>query len=181
MMGWAGMRGAVSLAAALAIPLHTDSGGPFPHRALIVFLAFSVVFTTLVLQGLTLPLVIRLLHIGDGDQSEHEEAQARIRAAEAALERLDELAQEDWVREDTAERMRGTYDFRRRRFAARLEGDADGIESRSADYQRLRVALLDAERDALLALRREGAISDEVRHRIERDLDLEHSRLDSPG
>ena len=181
LLSWAGMRGAVSLAAALAIPLQTDAGEAFPDRALIVFIAFTVIFTTLVLQGLSLPLVIRALRLSvDGDE-EAEEARARIEAAEAALERLEALASEGWVRDDTADRMRGTYEFRRRRFTARLdaEADPDGIEARSAAYQRLRGELLDAERHAVRALRLRGTISDEVMHRIERDLDLEHSRLDS--
>src|SRR3954462_2225207 len=123
---WAGMRGAVSLAAALAIPLTTDAGEAFPDRALIVFLAFSVIFATLVLQGLSLPLVIRALRLEDESEIEAEqEAKARIRAAEAALARLEELEGESWVRESTAERLRGTYSFRQRRFASRLDPEAD--------------------------------------------------------
>jgi CPA1 family monovalent cation:H+ antiporter len=180
-VGWAGMRGAISLAAALAIPLRTDAGRPFPERPLIVFLAFTVIFTTLVLQGLSLPLVIRALRLERDGDPEEEEALARVRAAEAALERLDELAQEGWVRDGTADRMRGTYTFRRRRFAERLDAEADGsLEERSLAYQRLRAELLAAERGALLEMRREGLIGDEVMQRIERDLDLEHSRLDAP-
>ena len=114
---WSGMRGAVSLAAALAIPLATDAGDPFPGREVILFLTFAVIFGTLVIQGLTLPAVIRLLKLeDDGEEAARDEAQARIRAAEAALVRLEELVDEDWVREDTAERVRGGYDFRKTRF-----------------------------------------------------------------
>ena len=99
--------------------------------------------------------------------------------AEAALARLEELVDEDWVREDTAERLRGLYGFRRSRFLARFDGDDDGsIEQRSANYQRLRRELLEAERAAIVQLRRDGRISDDVMRRIERDLDLEDSRLD---
>jgi monovalent cation/hydrogen antiporter len=182
MVGWAGMRGAVSLAAALAIPLSTDAGDPFPQRALIVFLAFSVIFTTLVLQGLSLPVVIRALGLeDDGARLDEQEAAARLRAADAALARLDELASEGWVRDSTVDRMRGTYTFRRRRFAERLDAEGDGaLEERSRAYQRLRSELLTAERSALLQMRSDGEIDDEVMHRIERDLDLEHSRLDAP-
>jgi CPA1 family monovalent cation:H+ antiporter len=182
MVSWAGMRGAVSLAAALAIPLTTDAGEPFEGRALIVFLAFTVIFTTLVLQGLSLPLVIRALGLEeDGSEQAEQEAIARMRAAEAALERLEVLAQEGWVRDSTADRLRGTYEFRRRRFSERLDADADGsLEDRSLAYQRLRAELLTAEREALLQLRQEGSISDDVWRSIERDLDLEHSRLDAP-
>jgi CPA1 family monovalent cation:H+ antiporter len=177
-LSWTGMRGAVSLAAALAIPLETDTGAPFPGRDLIIFLTFSVILATLVGQGLTLPFVIRLLRLEE-DTEEREDAEARVRAAEAALARLEELVGEDWVREDTAERVRGAYRFRTSRFQARLDGGDDGsIESRSQDYQRLRRELLDAERQALVELRRSGAISNEVWIRVGRDLDLEDQRLD---
>jgi Na+/H+ antiporter len=179
-IAWAGMRGGVTLAAALAIPLNTDSGAPFPDRSLIVFLAFCVVLATLVVQGLSLPGVVRLLGLEDDDSMDvREEAKARIHAAEAAIERLDELVDEGWVRSDTAERARGLYNFRSNRFRARLDEEDDGeIEERSLQYQRLRRELLDAERGAVLALRNEGKISDEVMQRVERDLDLEDSRLD---
>ena len=138
-VAWSGMRGAVSLAAALSIPLATDAGAAFPNRNLIIYLAFSVILGTLVIQGLTLPALIRALRIEDDDIAEREDAKARIKAADAALARLDELTAEDWVREETAERMRGFYNFRRNRFSARFDdGDDGAIEARSLDYQRLR-------------------------------------------
>ena len=178
-ISWSGMRGAVSLAAALALPLTTDEGVPLPGRDLIVFLAFAVILVTLVGQGLTLPLVIRLLRLEDDGMEGREEAKARIRAAEAALARLEELVGEPWVREDTAERMRGAYRFRTDRFRARFhDGDDGAIESRSQDFQRLRRELLAAERAAILDLRRAGVISNDVWYRVERDLDLEDQRLD---
>jgi CPA1 family monovalent cation:H+ antiporter len=178
-VSWAGMRGAVSLAAALALPLATDDGESFPGRELILFLTFSVILATLVGMGLTMPYVIRVLGLEDDHIEEREDAEARIRAAEAALARLDELLAEDWVREDTAERLRGAYRFRTDRFRARLDdGDDGAIENRSQDYQRLRRELLDAERQALVDLRRSGAISNEVWLRVGRDLDLEDQRLD---
>ena len=179
-LSWAGMRGALSLAAALALPLETDAGTPFPSRDLILFLTFAVILVTLVGQGLTLPLVIRWLGLEDDGIESREDAKARIHAAEAALARLEELVDEEWVREDTAERVRGAYRFRTSRFRARLtDEDEDGIESRSQDYQRLRHELLEAERQALVALRRSGAISNDVWLRVGRDLDLEDLRLDS--
>jgi Na+/H+ antiporter len=178
-LSWAGMRGAVSLAAALALPLRTDAGTPFPGRDLILFLTFSVILVTLVGQGLTLPLVIRVLGIEDDGLDDRQDAKARIHAAEAALARLEELVGEDWVREDTAERVRGAYNFRTTRFRARLDdGDDGAIESRSQDYQRLRRELLDAERAALVELRRAGVIGNDVWLRVGRDLDLEDQRLD---
>ena len=176
---WMGMRGAVSLAAALAIPLTTEAGAPFPDRELVIFLTFAVILGTLVLQGLTLPAVIRVLGFEEDSKEAMEDAKARVYAADAALVRLEELIAEDWVNEDTAERLRGLYGFRRARFEARLDGESDGsIEERSANYQRLRRELLEAERAAVIGLRRQGRISDDVMHRIERDLDLEDARLD---
>jgi CPA1 family monovalent cation:H+ antiporter len=179
LISWAGMRGAVSLAAALAIPLATHAGAPFPHRDLIIFLTFTVILGTLVLQGLTLPVVIRVLGIEPDRGEDEEDAQARIRAAEAALARLEELEREDWVRDETAERMRGLYNFRRNRFSSRFDGESDGaLEEQSQAYQRLRRELLDAERAAITELGRAGAVSGDVVLRVRRDLDLEDARLD---
>src|SRR5207245_5556816 len=103
-VSWAGMRGAVSLAAALALPFTTKVGSPFDQRSLIIFLTFCVILGTLVVQGLTLPMLIRFLRLEDDGSAAREEAKARIRAAEAALVRIDELVDEAWVREDTAGR-----------------------------------------------------------------------------
>jgi monovalent cation/hydrogen antiporter len=178
-VAWGGMRGAVSLAAALAIPLETDAGVAFPGRELIIFLAFCVILFTLVGQGTTLPAVMRALRIEDDGLEELEEAKARKRAAAAALERLEELQREDWVVDETAGRLRGLYDFRVRRFGERFDESADGAnEAHALSYQRLRRELLDAERDAVLALRREGVVSDEVMNRVLQDIALEDVRLD---
>ena len=176
---WSGMRGAVSLAAALALPLTTDAEAPFPDRHLIVFLTFAVILGTLVLQGLTLPSLIARLGLEDDRLAEKEEAKARIYAAEAALARLEELLEEEWVLDDTADRLRGLYTFRRERFRTRFDAESDRtIEDRSTNYQRLRHELLQAEHRAILELRRSGRIDDAVMRRVERDLDLEDARLD---
>ena len=173
-ISWAGIRGAVSFAAALALPIDV------PGRDLIVFLTFVVILVTLVGQGLTLPLLIRALRLPEDVSAEREDAKARIHAAEAALERLEELADEDWVRDDTLERMRGAYRFRSNRFRARYDGNDDGgVEARSVDFQRLRRELLEAERQAVVSLRNEGTITEEVALRVQRDIDLEDSRLDA--
>jgi monovalent cation/hydrogen antiporter len=179
LIGWAGLRGAVTLAAALALPLTTRSGAPFPDRDLLIYLAFCVILATLVLQGLSLPLVIRLLHLEEDGTAAKEETKARIYAARMAVERLEELAGEDWVREDTAERLRGLYRFRENRFSARYDDEDDGaIEQQSQNYQRLRRELLDAERRAVVDLRRQGKINDDIMNLVQRDLDLEDARLD---
>ncbi len=181
-MAWAGMRGAVTLAAALALPLETDvAGAALPGRDLVIFLAYCVVLFTLVVQGLTLPALIRRLGVlDDGTEEEAEEHAARIAAAEAALDALEELAGEEWTRDDTVERLRGLYSYRRRRFAT-LRGeleDEDGIVDRSLAYQRLVQELIEAQRAAIVQLRNEQVISAEVMRRVVRDLDLEESRLE---
>ena len=179
---WVGMRGAVSLAAALAIPISTDAGEPFPARDLILFITFCVIMATLVVQGLTLPLVIRGLGLtDDGAAEREEEVHARLVATRAALERIDELSDEDWTRPDTLERLRNAYLFRKRRFAAQAgKIDDDGYEDQSVAYQRTLREVLDAQRRAVVELRNNGEISNEVMHHIERELDLEDSRLDVP-
>jgi monovalent cation/hydrogen antiporter len=172
-LGWSGMRGAVSLAAALALPLD------FPQRDLLVFLTFAVILATLVVQGLTLPSLIRRLRVRGDDAEEREEVRARLVATDAALARLEELAGEEWTRDDTVERLRGLYQFRHRRLKARAGiFEDDGTEDRSLAYQRLVRELLEAQRHAIVRLRNQGTISNDVMHRIERELDLEDTRLE---
>ena len=176
-IGWAGMRGSVSLAAALALPLETDAGAGFPARELIILLAYVVILVTLVGQGLTLGPLIERLGITDDGSEEREEVAARIRLAEAALARVDDLREEDWARDDTLDRVHGMYEYRRRRFSAREDGDSDHYEERTGAYQRVMLELFDAQREELIGMRNRGDISDEVRRRVERELDLEESRL----
>jgi monovalent cation/hydrogen antiporter len=172
-LGWSGMRGAVSLAAALALPLD------FPQRDLLVFLTFAVILATLVVQGLTLPALIRRLRVRGDDAEEREEVRARLAATDAALARLQELAGAEWTREDTVERLDGLYQFRRRRLKARAGiYEDEGFEDRSLAYQRLVRELLEAQRHAIVRLRNQGTISNDVMHRIERELDLEDTRLE---
>jgi monovalent cation/hydrogen antiporter len=176
-IGWAGMRGSVSLAAALAIPFQTDAGSAFPERDLIIFLAFAVILVTLVGQGLTLaPLIARLDIVDDGEE-EREERRARQRLAEAGIARIEELGEPDWISPESVGRARAQLDYRRRRFGALVEGDGDGYEERTGAWRRLMYDLYDAQREALIGMRNRGEISDEVRRKIERDLDLEESRL----
>jgi Na+/H+ antiporter len=178
-VAWTGMRGAVSLAAALAIPQTIDAGGPFPQRDLIIFLTYAVILATLILQGMTLPMLIKVLGVEEDGNLEQRESKARLLAARAALDRIEELREQEWVRDDTADRMRGMYDFRIRRFSARFDEEDDGaIDRRSQDYQRLRRKLLEAERAEIIRLRNQGKITDEIMRRIERDLDLEDTRLE---
>ena len=168
----------MSLASALALPLTTDSGAPFPQRDLLIFLTFAVIFATLVLQGLTLPLLIRLLGVEDDGAEEREEVAARRGGA----------------RGDRPPRRTGRrgLDARRHRRAharpvrlppealRRPRGRGAGRRLRGAPvtYQRIVHEVIDAQRDELVRLRNQGEISDDVRRRVERDLDLEESRLE---
>ena len=179
--GWAGMRGAVSLAAALALPLHTDAGAPLPGRDLIQFITFAVILVTVVGEGLTLPFLIRRLGVvEDGTEEENEELRARLVIARAALERVDQLEGEEWTRDGTIERVRALYNFRQRRFkvrAGKVE-DTDGIEEGSLAYQRMMHEIFAAQRRELVRLRNTRQISADVMRRVERELDLEESRLE---
>jgi CPA1 family monovalent cation:H+ antiporter len=173
-ISWSGMRGAVSLVAALALPTN------FPDRQLIVFLTFAVIVATLVVQGLTLPSLIQVFDVHDDGAVDREDAKARIKSAEAALARLEELVADGAVREDTAERLRGAFSFRANRFRARFDEEDDGaIEERSVAYQRVMRELITAEQSALVALRNQRVIDDNVMQRVQRDLDLEAARLDA--
>ena len=183
LVAFTGMRGAVSLAAALAIPLTVHGGAPFPARDLIIFLVYVTILVTVVVQGLALGPLISWLSVPDDQEDQAaREAKARIKAARAAIERIDELIEmeeEDWVRAESAERMRRLYEFRVRRFSARFDDEDDGdIEAGSQAYQRLRAEVLSAERAEIIRLRNTGVINDEIMRRIERDLDLEHARLE---
>jgi monovalent cation/hydrogen antiporter len=173
--GWSGLRGSVSLAAALALP------HDFPERDLLIFLTLAVIYATLVAQGLTLPLLIRRLGIEDDGASQREELHARREATAAAIERLQGLNEEDWTRDETVSRMLALYEFRHRRLSQRageLDGDEDDLDQRSAAYQRMVREVLDAQRRRIVELRNEGRISDEVMHLLERELDLEDQRLE---
>ncbi|MDX6667179.1 MAG: monovalent cation/hydrogen antiporter [Solirubrobacteraceae bacterium] len=172
-IAWSGMRGAVSLAAALALPLK------LPQRNLLIFITFVVILSTLVVQGLSLPALIRWLGIDDDGSEDEEEVRARLVATKAALSQLDALEEEDWTRNETVERMRGLYEYRKRRFAARAgKIEDDGYEDRSLSYQQMVQSVLAAQREALVQLRNEGGLSNEVMNRVVRELDLEESRLE---
>jgi CPA1 family monovalent cation:H+ antiporter len=136
-----------------------------------------VILVTIVGQGLTLGPLIRKLGIHDDGAEEQEEVAARVRVAEAGMARVDELASEDWVRDDTAERVRAMLDYRRRRFVAAGDGDGDEYEDRTSHYIQLMNEVFDAQRRELMSLRNSGDISEDARRRMERELDLEESRL----
>ena len=177
LVAWIGMRGIVSLAAALALPATTASGAPFPFRSEIILVTFAVILATLVLQGLSLTPLIRFLELGEDRTLELEEARAREEAAQAAMARLEELSGAEWPRREDVDRMRAVYTQRIRR-ASPIELGADGTAVRAqAAFRRLRHEVLSAERRALIALRNQGVISDEILHRLEQELDVEAMRI----
>jgi CPA1 family monovalent cation:H+ antiporter len=162
------------------VPLSTNAGDPFPGRDLIVFLTFSVILATLVLQGLTLgPLIAALRLRGEGEADKLAELRARLEAARVALDKLERLGDDGRVSPESQERMREYYEENIQRYTAGLEagGTTEEYAKSSGDWREWRRELLAAEREALLSLRDEGKISPEVMRRIERDLDLQESRL----
>ncbi len=172
-VGWSGMRGAISLAAVLSLPESLD------ERGVLIFLTVVVIAATLVGQGLTLPLLMRMLGIhGERDWSP-DEAIARLEAAQAALDRLDEI-EDGGVDEDKLKRLRDVYRARFRRCMAVIGGGTDpGGQNGTGEisYGALRRELIGVERSSLLGLRREGRVNPEVMRTIIRDLDLEEARL----
>jgi CPA1 family monovalent cation:H+ antiporter len=181
MLGFTGVRGIVSLAAALAIPFAMDSGGPFPDRDLILFLTFSVILVTLVGQGLMLPAVIRVLGLANaGEQELHadrtEELLARRHAIEAAIERLDQLAAERGLPDDVVRRLRAEHRDRHRHFEHAPEGE-ENHQDLTAPPDEIALLLIAAERERINELYRQGTLKDEARRRLERELDLREANL----
>jgi CPA1 family monovalent cation:H+ antiporter len=181
LVSWAGMRGVVSLAAALALPRTLPSGEPFPERDLLVFLTFAVILATLVGQGLTLPLVIRRLGISADDGDLHEEARARTYLVEAAVAAVDQL-ERDWPGHlELVDALRAQYRHRAEHSGAHeTAGEpTDDAERELLEHREMRRAVIDAEREALLRLHESGGVSDAAFRRIERDLDLEELRMEA--
>jgi monovalent cation/hydrogen antiporter len=182
LIGWSGMRGAVSLAAALALPFELDSGAPLDDRDLIIYLTVAVILVTLVGQGLTLPLLVNRLRLGVQEPWSPDEAVARLAAAQAALDRIEELESKGYPIPDTAlERLRELYQARFARCVASLSGEGAPvpIENPLEGYRSARQELIGAERSALISLRNEGRVKADVFRRIQRDLDLDEARLRS--
>jgi monovalent cation/hydrogen antiporter len=183
LIGWTGMRGVVSLAAALALPMTIANGKPFPGRDLILFLTFVVILVTLVVQGLTVPLLIRWLGVEADRSAEKEELEARLKANQAALTRLNEIANSRNLNPHTINRLRVEYEDR----IAQLEVSEPAKNQTerglfSSDYDWLAHETLATERRMIIQLRNEQVINDEVLRRIQRDIDLAEARLrESPG
>jgi monovalent cation/hydrogen antiporter len=180
-LAFTGVRGIVSLAAALAIPFLTASGAPFPSRDLILFLTFSVILVTLVGQGLLLPWVIRRLGLAHAGRREREvnraeELKARAEAVQAAAERLDQLAEERNLPAEVIEVVRAQHQDRLQHIEDRSAGD--GVIGKHSDlHEEVERLLIHAERTRINDLFRGGKLKDEARRRIERELDLREAEL----
>jgi NhaP-type Na+/H+ or K+/H+ antiporter len=155
----------------------TAAGAPFPYREEIILITFGVILATLVLQGLTLTPLIRWLRLPDDFTLEREEQLAREAAVDAAVRRLDELAKEPWAAPEVVERIRTRYTGALRRFSRIDPGVDEATRAAAAAYRRLRHATIEAERATVIDLRDRGAISDEVLHRLEQELDVEALRI----
>jgi CPA1 family monovalent cation:H+ antiporter len=177
-VGWTGMRGVVALAAAIALPELLPDGSSFPQRNLIIFLTFSVILVTLVLQGLTLPPLIRALGLAGKSGTDGEEEEARRIITSTALTHLESARGQD------LEDFVAVYDDLARRYTRRLaslsheNSEADGMSNQElARYRKILGELLRLERRTAVRLRNEGRINDEVLRKIEHELDLSETRL----
>jgi CPA1 family monovalent cation:H+ antiporter len=178
-LSFAGIRGAVSLAAALALPFTLASGEPFPNRDLILFISFGVIFVTLVGLGLSLPMVVGWLGVADAGQSEHiaehqQEIEARRAALDAALRSLDAMIEKRDLSDDVVNLLRARHEIRASQLPASLDPATHDVSAAGTALTR---ELIAAERKFIHVMLREGKITDETRRRIERDLDLEEASL----
>jgi CPA1 family monovalent cation:H+ antiporter len=201
-IAWSGLRGADSLVLALSLPLLTASGAGFPARDQIIFISFSVIFITLVVQGPTLAPFARWLRIGADEDEELEDAHARLAAAEAGLRALEDPTIASSAHPEVVRYLKQRHRQRARRWAAREaephEKEPDDVahdhdhftiapsheaaaidDSRAVEYRRVRSVMLQAEQDAILDLRNRGVIADDVMRNIQRDLDLESLLLET--
>jgi Na+/H+ antiporter len=177
-VSWSGMRGVVSLAAALALPNFLPNGHPFPGRNLVIFLTFCVILSTLVFQGLSLPFIIRWLGVA-GTSDEQDEREVRLKLAHAALAQLNELARDAHLNKKALEHVNVFYEDRVRY----LDDQIADVLGWSPDRERLvasrklRLEALRAERRELIKLRRAHQVDEELMHKLEREIDLEETRI----
>jgi CPA1 family monovalent cation:H+ antiporter len=178
-LSFAGVRGAVSLAAALALPFALPSGNAFPNRDLVLFIAFGVIFVTLVGLGFSLPMVVRWLGVADAGRNEHiaehqSEIAARREALDAALRSLDAMIEKRDLSDEVVSLLRARHEIRTNQLPASLDPEAHDVSAAGTGLTR---ELIAAERKFIHMMLRDGKITDETRRRIERDLDLEEASL----
>jgi CPA1 family monovalent cation:H+ antiporter len=178
-IGWTGLRGIVSLAAALALPLYAANGAPFPHRDAIIFITFCVIVVTLVGQGISLIPLLRWLKLEDGEDTVAYETKVRIKALEAGLKRLETLAESSNVDAEREPIARAIAEYRNRidhlGHHITPSQDTEGAESRYDHH--IQEEAIAAERHAIARLRDEGKIPDEIFRKVQYDLDLASTRL----
>ncbi|WOH81545.1 Na+/H+ antiporter [Bradyrhizobium sp. BEA-2-5] len=178
-LAFTGVRGAVSLAAALALPFTLPDGEAFPYRDLILFVAFGVIFVTLIGVGLTLPPVVRWLGVARDGRSEHiaeheQEIAARREALNAALKSLDAITDDRELSDEVIKLLRSRHEIRINQLPDSLNPDTHDVSATGTELTR---ELIASERKFIHMLLRDGKITDETRRRIERDLDLEEASL----
>ena len=178
-LSFAGVRGAVSLAAALALPFALANGDAFPNRDLVLFIAFGVIFVTLVGLGFSLPMVVRWLGVADAGRNEHitehqSEIAARREALDAALRSLDAIIEKCDLPDEVVNLLRARHEIRTNQLPASLDPEAHDVSAAGTGLTR---ELIAAERKFIHMMLRDGKITDETRRRIERDLDLEEASL----
>jgi CPA1 family monovalent cation:H+ antiporter len=179
-LSWAGMRGVVSLAAALALPITLPAGGPFPAREAVIIVTLTVIVFTLLGQGLSLPWLIRRLRLGGDAGLREEEASARQRLLEAATRRIDQLYPVWPGHRPLLDQLRDTYRHRSEHIERQRDPSAaDGEDRELIEHREIRRTVFDSEREALIRLRAEGEVGEEVLRSLERELDLEERRMDA--
>lgn len=171
-MSWCGMRGIVSLCAAIALPITLPDGSPFPFRDLIIFLTFFLMSVTLVAQGLTLAPLTRRLRIATDSSVEDEERRARHALSEAAVAEIEAVAAREGIAHEVTQRIRAEFAEK-----AVLASEKDDLLAAVEAARRLRRAAIQAERNELIRIWRENQINDDVLHHFEEDLDYQESRL----
>jgi CPA1 family monovalent cation:H+ antiporter len=179
-IGWTGLRGGISLAAALALPLGVATGQAFPERNLILVLTFGIILATLVGQGLSLIPLIRFLHVGRDSSLEEDVLQAQLAAANSALARLEELSRQDGTEQTFLTHLHARYEQRIKSLTETQDGEAttlSGPDGSILTHQHIRQEVLRAQREAVITLRDQGRIDDEALRIMERELDLEEQRL----
>jgi CPA1 family monovalent cation:H+ antiporter len=175
---WAGLRGVVSLAAVLAIPLALPGGAPLLARDAAIVVTFTVILVTLVGQGMTLPLVIRAVRLGGNEDVRAEEQRARRQLVEEALRRIDALYEQWPGHRPLLDQLRASYQHRGEH-VQQLDQAPSEAEQEIVEHAQIRRSVIDAQRDAVSLMRDRGVIDDDVLRIIERELDLEEARMEA--
>ena len=178
--GWTGMRGVVSLAAALALPTVMENGQPFPLRDEILFLTFVVIMFTLLFQGLSLPFLVKKLNMPSSNEEEIEEQKARVKLANSVILHIEENYALGIVHDDVLNQVKNKYELKINHLngKVRTEGNVKNSTALFDQLNKMQKELLTVEREVILKMHKQGAVGEEVLRRLEYELDLEESRLE---